>query len=150
MKNSHNLRKGRISLANHYYCVTIVTYHREALLMDLYLNRAFICEMKRLEEEGAAKTIAFVFMPDHIHWLFQLQLKMELSGVIRTFKGRTTKIARMNAQLNKFWQPDYYDHLIRNESDLINYARYIVANPLRGELVKNVSLYPYWDCIYIN
>ncbi|KPH95326.1 transposase [Pseudoalteromonas porphyrae] len=106
--------------------------------------------MKRLEEEGAAKTIAFVFMPDHIHWLFQLQLKMELSGVIRTFKGRTTKIARMNAQLNKFWQPDYYDHLIRNESDLINYARYIVANPLRGGLVKNVSLYPYWDCIYIN
>ena len=149
MKKSHLLRKGRISIANHYYSITLVANSRRSLFNNLNLNRLLINELRRLEEEGACKSIAFVLMPDHIHWLFQLKKSIELSNLIRTFKGRCTKLARDQSQISKLWQPDYYDHMIRDESDLVNCARYIVANPLRAGLVKNIGLYPHWDCIYI-
>ncbi|WP_338410929.1 transposase [Pseudoalteromonas nigrifaciens] len=149
MKKSQLLRKGRVSLANHYYNVTLVTYGRKCLFTDLYLNRLLINEMRALEEQGESKTIAFVFMPDHIHWLFQLKTSSTLSCLIRTFKGRCAKQAREQFLIPKLWQPDFYDHLIRDKSDLTNCARYIVANPLRASLVKSVAFYPHWDCIYI-
>ena len=38
----------------------------------------------------------------------------------------------------------YYDHALRKEENVQNIARYIVANPLRADLVKNVGDYPYW------
>ena len=149
MKKSHFLRKGRVSIANHYYCITLVANSRRSLFNDLSLNRLLINEMRRLEEEGACKSIVFIFMPDHIHWLLQLKTHLTLSSVIRSFKGRCSKLAREQSQISKLWQPDYYDHMIRDESDLVNCARYIVANPLRAGLVKNVGSYPHWDCIYI-
>ena len=49
----------------------------------------------------------------------------------------------------KLWQRNYYDHMIRNENDLLNNARYIIANPLRAKIVDKIASYPYWDCIYI-
>ena len=39
--------------------------------------------------------------------------------------------------------------VIRNENDLLNNARYIIANPLRAKIVDKIASYPYWDCIYI-
>ncbi|WP_213609016.1 transposase [Pseudoalteromonas sp.] len=149
MKKSQNLRTGRISIPNHFYSVTLVINNRQRLLSDLSLNRKIIYEIKQLEEEGACKSIAFVFMPDHIHWLFQLKVSMHLSALIRLFKGRCTKLAREHYKINKLWQNDYYDHMIRDEKDLINYARYIIANPLRANIVNNVGDYPFWDCIYL-
>ena len=35
------------------------------------------------------------------------------------------------------------------EDDLINQARYIIANPLRAELVNKAEEYPFWDCVYL-
>ncbi|GAA61149.1 transposase [Pseudoalteromonas sp. BSi20652] len=50
----------------------------------------------------------------------------------------------------KLWQKGFYDHLIRNTEDLNSCARYIVANPLRANLIENIAEYPYWDSIYLN
>ena len=52
-------------------------------------------------------------------------------------------------EVYRLWQKGYYDHLIRNEEDLIASARYIIANPLRAKLIANVADYPYWDCVYV-
>ncbi|EGI72725.1 transposase [Pseudoalteromonas distincta] len=105
--------------------------------------------MKKIETQEAAKTIAFVIMPNHIHWLIQLGTKKTLSDVIKLFKGRCSKVTRDDLGMYKLWQRNYYDHMIRNENDLLNNARYIIANPLRAKIVDKIALYPYWDCIYI-
>jgi REP element-mobilizing transposase RayT len=35
------------------------------------------------------------------------------------------------------WQRNYYEHIIRNESDLIRIRNYIAANPLRWAKDEN-------------
>jgi REP element-mobilizing transposase RayT len=149
MKRSDLLRKGRVTIKNHFYSLTLVTHKRQNKFKYLILNRLIIQEMRHLNDTEAAKTIAFVIMPNHIHWLIQLGEKETLSQVIKTFKGRCAKVARDNFSIHQLWQRNYYDHLIRNEDDLIINARYIISNPLRAKIVKSIALYPYWDCIYI-
>jgi len=56
-----------------------------------------------------------------------------LGQIIAYFKYQTTK--EMNTVGNtgvvtKFWQRNYYEHIIRNEKDLQNKTDYIEANPL--------------------
>ena len=38
---------------------------------------------------------------------------------------------------------------LRKEEDILEIARYIVANPLRAGLVKKLNDYPLWDAIWV-
>ena len=54
-----------------------------------------------------------------------------------------------NCSNGQIWQQNYFEHQLRAEDDLINQARYIVANPLRAGLVNKAEEYPFWDCVYL-
>ncbi|TXL18578.1 hypothetical protein BMR04_00075 [Methylococcaceae bacterium HT3] len=66
---------------------------------------------------------------------FQIQKIRRDQGVISTNQG--------------LWQDGYHDHAVRKEEDLLQIARYIIANPLRAGLVKKVADYPLWDAIWL-
>lgn len=54
------------------------------------------------------------------------------------------------ADLGKgLWQANYYDHAVRQEEDLHKMARYMVANPLRANLVSHIGDYPLWDAVWL-
>jgi putative transposase len=38
---------------------------------------------------------------------------------------------------------------LRDEDDVKDWARYIVANPVRAGLVKRVGDYPHWDAVWL-
>jgi len=89
-------------------------------------------------------------MPDHIHWLIQLNDNYSLPVVVKRLKA--TSAHSINQHLNKqgqVWQKSYYDRSLRKEDDLKQVSRYIVANPLRAGLVNEIGDYPYWDSIWL-
>jgi len=97
-----------------------------------------------------AETLCFVVMPDHVHWLIQLRSGGKLSTVLRGVKSSSSR--RVNRYLNRsgpIWQDGYHDHALRRDENIRAAARYIVANPLRANLVKSVSQYPHWDAIWL-
>ncbi len=99
--------------------------------------------LKRDEADGFTKTLAYVVMPDHIHWLVKLE-KGELSKTAKRIKSIFSQ------QINqRVWNTGFYDHLIRTDENLVNVARYIVANPLRAGIVNNIGDYPHWDAIWL-
>ena len=150
MHSSHLLRTGRVSQPFHFYVVTAVTKNREKLFSHINIAQKVITELYALENEQAVSIISYVLMPDHIHWQFQLLQKYTLAEVVKRLKGRTTQsINKLKQRQGSIWQADYFDHQIKNETDLINQARYIVANPLRAGLVKNIGDYPFWNCKYL-
>lgn len=145
-----DLTKGRVSLPWQAYHVTTVTHDRQAFFADFKVARMVIAEMRRLHEAGEAHSLAWVLMPDHLHWLFQLRDQASLSAVLNTLKGRTAR--RVNIHLGRsgsVWQRAFYDHALRKEEDLQAVARYIVGNPLRKGLVEHVGDYPFWDAIWL-
>lgn len=55
-----------------------------------------------------------------------------LASIIRGYKtGVTTNARKINPDFA--WQPNYHDHIIRNEKSYQNISNYIIENPLKWE-----------------
>lgn len=144
------LAKGRFSSENQIYFITTVIHKRRKLFVNLELCRNIILQMKKFDEDDYVETIAWVIMPDHIHWLFVLKANYDLATVVKVFKGRTArKLNMLLGVKGTFWQHAYYDHALRKDEDIKKVARYIVANPLRAGLVERIEDYPHWDAIWL-
>ena len=144
------LRKSRYSVCNRIYLITTVTRRRDPVFQDFRTGRIVVNEMRSLETEGRADTLARVLMPDHLHWLMQLGVGQTLARVVRILKGRSSRILNQHLKRNgAVWQSAYHDHAVRRDEDLNRLARYIVANPLRAGIVASVGDYPLWDCVWL-
>ena len=139
-----NLRKGRVSLPNQAYLVTAVTASRKPVFTSFAAARLAV---RTFHDKGIvrnAQTLAFVVMPDHVHWLLQLENDGNLSDTVRLFKAKVSRILRQ-----RIWQRGFHDHALRAEEDMRDIARYIIANPMRSGLVKSAGEYPHWDAIWL-
>jgi len=139
-----NLRKGRVSQAGLVYHITAVTRNRTPYFEALGNGRKVVQQLIYLQNQGMAETLCYVLMPDHLHWLMVLH-DGNLSGVVRLLKGRS---ARTIGQ--PVWQANYFDHAVRQEEDLQKMAQYIVANPLRANLVSQIGNYSLWDAVWLD
>ncbi|WP_418321490.1 REP-associated tyrosine transposase [Piscinibacter sakaiensis] len=152
MPHQSALRRGRRPAdIGRAYLVTTCTDGRKPILADWRVARIVVLEMRRLDEElGAVRSLAWVVMPDHWHWLLQLNespdQSFDLSEVMRAAKGRSAlEINRMLKRTGKVWQAGYHDHALREEEDLQAIARYVIANPLRAGLADDIGEFPSWD-----
>jgi len=97
----------------------------------------------------------FQIMPNHIHgiiglskpigaycntplWNSNVKLKSpsnNLGAVIRGFKSTSAKQINVyrGTFYHKVWQRNYYEHIIRNERDLVRVRNYIENNPGKWE-----------------
>ncbi|MBA1296408.1 transposase [Pseudomonas lurida] len=146
---SHRLRHGRYSEHGRSYLVTFVVNHRRPLFTDLYLGRLLVIELRQAHELGLVDSMAWVIMPDHVHWLFELKQR-NLPDVIRRVKSRSTlTINRRRQSKERVWQPGYHDRAVRAQDDVCKMARYIIANPLRAGLVERVGDFSLWDAAWL-
>ncbi len=72
-----------------------------------------------------AETLAFVVMPDYVHWLMQLGAASSLSDTVRRYKAKVSVLLGQ-----RIWQRGFHDHALCAEEDIVSTACYIVANPL--------------------
>ena len=143
------LRKGRASLVGQAYLVTTVTASRIPLFADLYAGRIIVNAMREQDAAGTTSTLAYVVMPDHVHWLVKLETDASLASVIKQLKGGTARrLNRCANRLGAVWQPSFHDHAIREEESLVDAARYVIMNPVRAGLVDCISGYSLWDAAW--
>ncbi|WP_067213429.1 REP-associated tyrosine transposase [Marinomonas aquimarina] len=142
MKGYSQLRKGRMSNSSTVYHLTFATDKRIPYFENFYRSRAMIKALKHCDDKGWSKTVAFVVMPDHIHWLVQPAFK-DISELVRVVKEFTFKHYQIR------WQRNFYDRGMRSDEEMIETARYIIANPKRATMVNHVGQYSHWDCTFL-
>ena len=147
--HAKDLRRGRYSQINRPYLVTTVTHERHPIFSDFDTARLLIRELQTSGSELRIETLAWVLMPDHLHWLFVIRHTI-IAEVVRRVKGKSAyAINRHRGYHAKVWQKGFHDHAIRKEEDIKAIARYIIANPLRAGLVDNIGDYPFWDAVWL-
>ena len=145
-----NLRKGRSSTPGQIYSVTWTTRKRARVFRNLQAARTVIRCLKYADSADWSRTLAFVVMPDHVHWLMELGDAKDLSSVVMSIKSFSARALRRGGLVNGFlWQAGFFDHAARHDEDLVAISRYIVANPLRAGLVDEIGQYPHWDAVWI-
>ncbi len=59
-----------------------------------------------------------------------------IGSIVRGFKIGVTKWFRQQTAIHEVWQRNYWDHVIRNETERDRFREYIGNNPARWELDK--------------
>ena len=73
---------------------------------------------------------SFVVMPNHVHILFSPLSEHQLSDIIHSWKRFTAReINKHRNQTGQFWQPEYWDRLIRHQEHFYWAQNYIKRNP---------------------
>ncbi|MFJ2710352.1 REP-associated tyrosine transposase [Pseudomonas sp. NPDC087346] len=146
---SHRLRRGRYAESNRIYLLTTNTHGRQPVFQNFELGRLVVNQFRHAQQQGVANSLAWVVMPDHFHWLVELQCG-SLGDLMQKTKSLSAKAVNKSVGHKvSLWQKGFHDRALRREEDLIKMARYIVANPLRAGLVEKLGDYPLWDAIWV-
>ncbi len=91
---------------------------------------------------------AYVIMPNHVHILFTPLPDYRIGPVMRQIKGVSSlEINRFLGRKGSFWQPDSFDHIIRNHEDWMDKFDYIHQNPVKAGLVAKPEDYPFSSAV---
>lgn len=140
------LRLGRHSRIGQTYILTTVTGSRRRYFDDANAALMVMDVVRRIDAEGLTHSLAYVVMPDHIHWLVELRA-FSLDYIMQRFKSSSAlRINRMLGRTERFWQSSYHDHAIRSDESLFRHAMYVMANPIRAGLATQLGEYPHAWC----
>lgn len=143
------------------YFVTVCTHRRACLFGDVDGENARLSSVGRIvasswewlaERYPYVETDLYVVMPNHLHGILWLVADPDRRGGSRaaptpTPEGRRKPLGQLigafktvsTKRINNIretpgtpiWQRNYYEHVIRNEDDLLEVRRYIRDNPAR-------------------
>jgi len=89
------------------------------------------------------RLIAWVIMPNHVHLLVEVWT-IPLSQLLHSWKSYTAQAA--NRLLNRngaFWQDEFWDRYIRDETHFNKAVRYIESNPVKAALIASADEWPF-------
>jgi Rad3-related DNA helicase/REP element-mobilizing transposase RayT len=90
--------------------------------------------MKRFDKVWY-RLLAWSIMPNHVHAVVQTLPGGDLSKILQSWKGSSAReINRLLDRSGTLWMSEYYDHLIRDERDLLHAVEYAWGNPDHAEL----------------
>jgi REP element-mobilizing transposase RayT len=80
----------------------------------------------------------WVVMPNHVHVILWPMPNFTLSEILKSRKRHTARQANLilGTTGEIFWQPESYDHWIRNDEEKTRIRRYIRMNPVKAGLCK--------------
>jgi REP element-mobilizing transposase RayT len=109
---------------NGHYFVTVVADGRK----DLFTGKVGEIITQVIEQIGTWPGLRMdyhVVMANHVHMILELRdSPLSLGEAIRRFKAICSRAAE-----NFLWQPNYYEHVIRNDKALTRIREYIQNNP---------------------
>lgn len=141
------------------YFITICTYKRECKLGEIIDDKIIMNTSGEIVKNvwldlpkhySNIELDEFIIMPNHVHGIIFIVgagLKPAptedtkghpLSEIIRGFKTFSSR--RINEKRSvkgvPFWQRNYFEHVIRNDSELKSIREYIRYNPLKWQFDK--------------
>ena len=86
-------------------------------------------------ESQRYRQFAWSVMPNHVHAVFRPLPGWPLESILQSWKSFTSKEAnKLLSRVGIFWEPEYFDRLIRSEEELCQYIEYVASNPKRAGL----------------
>jgi putative transposase len=147
----------RYFVAGGTYFFTVVTHRRVRLFDDARARRLLGSAFRRCQLQMPMDILAIVLLPDHLHCLWALPpgdkdysqrwqwIKSEFTHQWLECGG--AELPRQSSDLRErrrgVWQRRFWEHTIRDESDLERHADYIHYNPVRHKLVKSPREWPW-------
>ena len=136
---------------------TLVCYRRRLLFRDAAARALLGNVMREVRDESPFMTVAACLLPDHLHAIWELPAgDADYSGRWKEIKSRFTEQwleaggkelpvseSRRKRGERGVWQRRFWEHMIRDESDLETRFDYVHYNPVKHGYVRRP-----WDWEY--
>ena len=96
--------------------------------------------LSRWHEEGDGVLLAAIVMPDHLHILFKLGIRLDVGRCVSRWK---TEGCKESGYLGA-WQRDFWEHRLGNDETWEDYGLYIFLNPFRAGLMARQKVWHGW------
>ena len=144
-----NYRRTRVTSGCYFFTVTLRNRQSTYLTSHVDLLRESFIDVR---EKYPFTIDAIVILPEHLHTIWTLPpnddnypTRWQLLKSLFTRKIVKSGInIRKNAKGEyNIWQRRYWEHVIRNETDMQRHIEYIHYNPVKHGLVKRVKDWPH-------
>ena len=136
--------------ASYFFTVALLERRRELLTKHIDVLRE---SFRRAREERPFRIDAMVVLPDHIHCIWTLPgTDTDYPSRWRLIKSHFSRASEPGERLSPrrikkgergIWQRRYWEHVIRDESDLNRHIDYIHYHPVKHGWVKRPSDWPH-------
>jgi putative transposase len=147
----------RLKSKGAYYFFTVVSHNRRKFLCEPHARNCLKDAWEHVRQSRPFDVVAVCLLPDHLHCVWQLpQNDDDFSERWALIKKRFTRtylrtggietsqsVSRKNKRERGIWQRRFWEHRIRDESDLQRHIDYIHYNPVKHGLAENVEGWPY-------
>lgn len=140
VRRTERLHLGRRSVEGAIYFVTFVTEERRPWLGSERALEFALAVLRDWHEEGGGALLAAVVMPDHVHVLLELGDKLSVGRCVSRWKH----LMRRRCDYAGTWQRDFWEHRIRTDEKVEDYAFYMFLNPYRAGVLSSGSTWPGW------
>nr|MDQ3820017.1 transposase [Acidobacteriota bacterium] len=125
------------------YFVTVVAAERRQIFNDKRVAEATLNCLYELRQKMRFNLYVYCLMPDHFRAVIGIgESNKTLGAICGAFKSLSTR-AYWQRYEGKLWQRQFFDHIIRNETDFFETRDYIRLNPVRKGLVERCEDWPY-------
>lgn len=144
-----NYRRSRVPGGTSFFTLTLADRRSRLLVEEIqHLSHAY----RQTQHNRPFRTLAICVLPDHLHAIWTLPeddadfagrwslLKSTFSRQLPTATASPSKTRRREKGI---WQRRFWEHQIRNASDLQRHVDYIHYNPVKHGLVSRVVDWPY-------
>jgi putative transposase len=141
----------RAKIKGSVFFFTVVLAERRSDLLVAEINR-FRETYRMIQQRRSFETIAICILPDHIHavWAlpegdgdFSTRWSLIKSGFSRGLDPRSQSASKVGKREKGIWQRRFWEHTIRDDSDLERHIDYIHFNPVKHGHVTRVADWPY-------
>ncbi|WP_283788254.1 REP-associated tyrosine transposase [Bermanella sp. WJH001] len=126
---------------------TLVTHNRQNILTTPPVRKALRESIIQIRNEMPFNIIAWCLLPDHLHAIWALPEKdddySKRWGRIKAMTTMRLKKEHVITNQQSIWQPRFWEHQIRNDSDLNTHIDYVHINPVKHNLVNTPRDWPY-------
>ena len=137
------------------YFFTVVTYERQKIFISQETVNLLHESFRHVLRTRKFQIVASVILPDHFHMIWTLPendsdfpTRWRLIKTYFSVHYHPSVILSQSASRDKkqelpVWQRRYWEHFIRDETDLKNHVDYIHYNPVKHGFCENPIEWPY-------
>ena len=127
----------------HRYYLTLCVFPRRPVFTSATIVNPILRQFRQSSKAHDIELTAHCFMHDHVHLLCTaLSESSELRPFVADAKQRSGYSFRKEHGAS-LWQKGYYDHVLRDEEDVLSVVLYIVGNPVRARIASVLGEYPF-------
>lgn len=144
-----NYRRSQVPGGTWFFTVTLANRHSRLLVEEIALLRH---AYRQTQRSRPFQTLAICILPDHLHAIWTLpdgdadfagRWSLLKSTSSRRFPASSRSPSKTRKREKGLWQRRFWEHQIRDASDLQRHVDYVHFNPVKHGLVDQVADWPH-------